>query len=159
VESRAAESGRAKAFTAGASFGREAGMHNGCLRLILLCALASALSGFVSEARAVVRRNIVFNLSDDHRHDFLSFRQDAPKFLETPNLDRLAREGAHLRNAFVSTSLCSPSRASILTGQYMHHDRVVDNQRPEPAGIRFFPEYLRAAGYPKRVDRTTDEHS
>jgi N-acetylglucosamine-6-sulfatase len=91
-------------------------------------------------------RNIIFILSDDHRWDFLSFMPEAPKFLETPNLDRLAREGAHLRNAFVSTSLCSPSRASILTGQYMHHHHVVDNQRQEPAGIRFFPEYLRAAG-------------
>ena len=91
--------------------------------------------------------NIVFILSDDHRWDFASFMPEAPKFLETPNLDRLAKEGAHLRNAFVSTSLCSPSRASILTGQYMHHHQVVDNQRPEPPGIRFFPEYLRAAGY------------
>ncbi len=92
-------------------------------------------------------RNVIFILSDDHRWDFLSFMPEAPKFLETPNLDRLAREGAHLRNAFVSTSLCSPSRASILTGQYMHHHRVVDNQRAEPAGIRFFPEYLQTAGY------------
>lgn len=92
-------------------------------------------------------RNIIFILSDDHRWDWLGFMPEAPKFLETPNLDRLAKEGAHLRNAFVSTSLCSPSRASILTGQYMHHHGVVDNQRPEPAGIRFFPEYLQGAGY------------
>lgn len=91
--------------------------------------------------------NIVFILSDDHRWDWLGFLPESPEFIETPHLDRLAREGAHLRNAFVSTSLCSPSRASILTGQYMHHHRVVDNQRPEPAGIRFFPEYLQAAGY------------
>ncbi|MEQ1854454.1 MAG: sulfatase-like hydrolase/transferase [Chthoniobacteraceae bacterium] len=91
--------------------------------------------------------NIVFILSDDHRWDWLGFMPEAPEFLETPNLDRLAKEGAHLRNAFVTTSLCSPSRASILTGQFMHHHGVVDNQRPEPAGIRFFPEYLRAAGY------------
>jgi len=92
-------------------------------------------------------QNIIFILSDDHRWDWLGFMPEAPEFLETPNLDRLSREGAHLRNAFVSTSLCSPSRASILTGQYMHHHHVVDNQRPEPAGIRFFPEYLQAAGY------------
>jgi N-acetylglucosamine-6-sulfatase len=92
-------------------------------------------------------RNIILLLSDDHRWDWLGFLPEAPKFLETPHLNRLAKEGAHLRNAFVSTSLCSPSRASILTGQYMHHHGVVDNQRPEPAGIRFFPEYLQAAGY------------
>lgn len=111
---------------------------------ILLCLLA--LTGWAAAATSQPR-NIVFILSDDHRWDFLRFLPEAPRFLETPHLDRLAKEGAHLRNAFVSTSLCSPSRASILTGQYMHHHRVVDNQRPEPPGIRFFPEHLRAAGY------------
>lgn len=90
--------------------------------------------------------HVIFILSDDHRWDWIGFLPEAPEFLETPNLDRLAREGAHLKNAFVSTSLCSPSRASILTGQYMHHHRVVDNQRPEPEDIRFFPEYLQEKG-------------
>ena len=91
--------------------------------------------------------NIVFLLSDDHRHDLMGFHSEAPEWLETPALDRLAKEGAHLANAFVSTSLCSPSRASILTGQYMHHHRVVDNQRPVPEGTVFFPQYLQKAGY------------
>ena len=113
------------------------------LSIALLALLSASLSVFSAEKP----RNIVFILSDDHRWDWLGFMPEAPKFLETPNLDRLAKEGAHLRNAFVSTSLCSPSRASILTGQFMHHHGVVDNQRPEPAGIRFFPEFLRAAGY------------
>jgi N-acetylglucosamine-6-sulfatase len=93
------------------------------------------------------RRNIILILSDDHRYDFMSFMKDAPEFLETPNMDRMAKQGAHLVNAFVSTSLCSPSRASILTGQYMHHHRVVDNQRPVPRGTVFFPQYLQKAGY------------
>jgi len=93
------------------------------------------------------RRNIVFVLSDDHRYDFMGFIKGAPEFLETPNMDRMAQQGAHLVNAFVSTSLCSPSRASILTGQYMHHHRIVDNQRPEPEGTVFFPQYLQKAGY------------
>ena len=89
--------------------------------------------------------NVVFILSDDHRYDLMSFMDEAPEWLETPNLDRLAAEGAHLKNAFVSTSLCSPSRASILTGQYMHHHRVVDNQRAVPEGTVFFPQYLQQA--------------
>ena len=84
-------------------------------------------------------KNIVVILSDDHRYDFMSFMEESPEFLETPNLDRLATEGAHLANAFVTTSLCSPSRASILTGQYMRNHRVVDNQRPVPPGTMFFP--------------------
>ena len=92
-------------------------------------------------------KNIVVILSDDHRYDFMSFMEESPEFLETPNLDRLAGEGAHLANAFVSTSLCSPSRASILTGQYMRNHRVVDNQRAVPEGTVFFPEYLQEAGY------------
>lgn len=92
-------------------------------------------------------RNIVLILSDDHRYDFMGFMDESPSFLETPNLDRMAAQGAHFKNAFVTTSLCSPSRATILTGQYMHHHRVVDNQRPVAEGTRFFPEYLQKAGY------------
>lgn len=93
------------------------------------------------------KRNIVLLLSDDHRYDFMGFMTGSPAFLETPNMDRMAQQGAHLTNAFVSTSLCSPSRASILTGQYMHHHHIVDNQRPEPEGTVFFPQYLQKVGY------------
>lgn len=91
--------------------------------------------------------NVIFILSDDHRYDFMSFMEQAPDFLETPNLDRIARRGTHLRNAFVTTSLCSPSRASILTGRFMHRHQVVDNQRPIPQGTKFFPEVLQTSGY------------
>lgn len=92
-------------------------------------------------------RNVVFVLSDDHRYDFMGFHPNSPEWLETPAMDRMAREGVHLANAFVSTSLCSPSRASILTGQYMHHHRVVDNQHPVPRGTKFFPQVLQDAGF------------
>lgn len=92
-------------------------------------------------------RNVVFVLSDDHRFDFMGFHEDCPQFLKTPHMDRMARGGVHLANAFVSTSLCSPSRASILTGRYMHHHRVVDNQRPVPKGTTFFPSLLQQSGY------------
>jgi N-acetylglucosamine-6-sulfatase len=88
--------------------------------------------------------NLVFILTDDHRYDALGFMHP---FLETPNLDAMAREGIHFRNAFVTTSLCSPSRASILTGLYAHRHRVVDNQHPVPAGTIYFPQYLQQAGY------------
>ena len=91
-------------------------------------------------------KNVIFILADDHRHDFLGCHEAAPAWLETPNLDKLADEGVHFLNAFVTTSLCSPSRASILTGQYMHRHQVVDNQRPVPKGTRFFPQHLQAAG-------------
>lgn len=92
-------------------------------------------------------RNIIFILSDDHRYDFMSFMEEAPDFLETPHLDRMAAGGAHFRNAFVTTSLCSPSRASILTGRYAHNHGVVDNSAPVPAGTVFFPTHLQRIGY------------
>ncbi|MBN2104776.1 sulfatase [bacterium] len=91
-------------------------------------------------------RNIIFILSDDHRYDFMGF-MGKPSFLETPNMDYFARNGAHFKNAFVTTSLCSPSRASILTGLYSHKHGVVNNQAPLPEGLTFFPEYLKSAGY------------
>ncbi|MCU0916566.1 MAG: sulfatase [Planctomycetes bacterium] len=123
------------------------------LRLVCRGTAAAALLGPAAWANRRERdnktsgRNIILVLSDDHRYDFLGFLPQAPTFLETPNLDRMAQQGAHLVNAFVSTSLCSPSRASILTGRYMHHHRIVDNQRPEPPGTVFFPQYLQQAGY------------
>ena len=91
-------------------------------------------------------RNVIFILSDDHRYDFMGFTQKLP-FLQTPNMDRMASQGVHMKNAFVTTSLCSPSRASILTGQYAHRHGVVDNQSLVPEGTIFFPEYLQQHGY------------
>src|SRR3954452_8203068 len=62
-------------------------------------------------------RSVVLILADDHRYDAFGFLKGQP-FLETPHLDALAAGGVHFRNAFVTTSLCSPSRATILTGVY-----------------------------------------
>ena len=91
-------------------------------------------------------RNVIFILSDDHRYDFMGF-MGKPGFLETPNMDRMAQNGAHLQNAFVTTALCSPSRASILTGQFSHRHGVVDNNSMIPEGTTFFPQYLQETGY------------
>jgi N-acetylglucosamine-6-sulfatase len=91
-------------------------------------------------------RNVIFILADDHRYDAMGFLKAQP-WLETPQMDRLAREGAHLKNAFVTTALCSPSRASILTGVYAHKHRIVDNNTAIPAGTTFFPQLLQKAGY------------
>lgn len=91
-------------------------------------------------------RNIVFILTDDHRYDALGFLKGQP-FVQTPALDAMARRGVHLRNAFVTTALCSPSRASILTGNYAHRHRVVDNNNPVGRDLVFYPQYLQAAGY------------
>ncbi len=71
------------------------------------------------------RPNIVFILTDDQRWDAMSCA--GHPFIKTPNLDRIAREGVLFRNAFVTTPLCSPSRASFLTGQYSHQHGVTHN--------------------------------
>jgi len=91
------------------------------------------------------RPNIVFVLCDDHRFDCLGLA--GHPFLETPHLDSLARDGAWCTRAYVTTSLCSPSRASILTGLYAHNHRVVDNYHPVDPSLVFFPELLQQAGY------------
>lgn len=114
------------------------------LAAILLLAVAPVPAGSQEPARP---RNIILILSDDHRFDFMGFHERAPDFLATPGFDRMAAEGAHLANAFVNTALCSPSRASILTGMYPHEHGVVDNQSPLRQGLTLFPEILRAAGY------------
>ncbi|WP_223818213.1 sulfatase [Mucilaginibacter rubeus] len=91
-------------------------------------------------------RNVIFILTDDHRFDFMGFTGRVP-WLKTPNLDKLYHEGAWFKNAFVTTSLCSPSRASILTGAYSHVHTIVDNNAPEPPNLTYFPQYLQKAGY------------
>lgn len=91
------------------------------------------------------KRNIVFILIDDQRFDFLSFL-DHP-WIKTPYIDRLASQSLYFHNAFVTTSLCSPSRASILTGQYAHAHQVIDNDTPLPKGIPSFASELQNNGY------------
>ena len=91
------------------------------------------------------RPNVLVILADDHRFDALGFL--GHPFLETPHLDRLAAEGVHCENAVVTTSLCSPSRASILTGLYAHNHGVTDNYNPPSDDLVWFPKHLRAAGY------------
>jgi arylsulfatase A-like enzyme len=94
----------------------------------------------------VKSRNVIFILTDDHRYDYMGFTGKVP-WLETPNMDKMASEGAYFKNAFVTTSLCSPSRASILTGQFSHVHTIIDNYAPNPGNLTFFPEYLQKAGY------------
>ncbi len=92
------------------------------------------------------RPNVVFVLVDDLRFDALAI--DGHPFVETPNLDRLAREGARFSNAFVTTSLCCPSRASLFTGLYAHRHGVTRNDEIDldPALVTF-PKLLQAAGW------------
>jgi N-acetylglucosamine-6-sulfatase len=106
--------------------------------------LAVPLRSFAADAGGK-KRNIIFILIDDMRFDSMSCM--GHPFLKTPSLDRLAHNGILFENAFVTTSLCSPSRASILSGQYAHVHGVLDNSTPLPKGTTTFPIELQKAGY------------
>lgn len=100
-------------------------------------------SGSASDSRP----NIVFILVDDLRWDELGCA--GHPYIKTPNIDRIAREGAMFRNAFMTTPLCSPSRASFLTGQYAHTNRITDNVDRSAASHKLvtFPLLLHQSGY------------
>jgi len=94
---------------------------------------------------AAGRPNVVLIITDDQRWDAMSCAGNP--YLHTPNIDRLANEGARFRNAFCTTSLCSPSRASILSGLYAHRHGVFNNFTEFPANLASFPKRLQEIGY------------
>lgn len=100
-------------------------------------------------ARAAKRPNIVFILTDDHPVSALGCYGN--RILKTPNMDRIATEGFRFTNAFVTNSLCAPSRASILTGTYSHINGIFGNSETVPEylkkGITTYPQLLKQAGY------------
>jgi arylsulfatase A-like enzyme len=88
--------------------------------------------------------NILFIMSDDHGAQAISAY--GSRLIKTPNIDRLAKEGMRLDNCFVTNSICTPSRATILTGKYSHLNGVpvfnhIDSSQP------MLQKYLQAAGY------------
>jgi len=98
--------------------------------------------GVVSKAG---RPNVVFILTDDQRWDQMGCA--GHEYLKTPHLDRIAAEGALFENMFVTTSLCSPSRASFLSGLYAHTHGVTNNFTDYPARMTSWPMRLRQEGY------------
>lgn len=112
------------------------------LVVLLLASAAGESPGAPPE-----RPNVLFFLSDDHRHDQLGCAGHA--FLQTPHIDRLAAEGVRFENAFVTTSICAASRASILTGCYERRHGYTFGKPPIPADLvaASYPVVMRAAGY------------
>ena len=115
----------------------------------LVAALLIALTSitFAQSNPQQTRPNIVFILVDDLRWDELGIA--GHPFLKTPNIDRIGREGAFFRNAFMTTPLCSPSRASFLTGQHAHTHGITDNVDRSAASHKLitFPLLLQQSGY------------
>jgi N-acetylglucosamine-6-sulfatase len=93
------------------------------------------------------RPNIIFIMTDDQAWNLLGKDGRYP-FMKTPNLDQLSREGMVFQNAFVTTSLSSPSRACIMTGSYAHKHGVYINTYADPdPNVPFMPKVLQGAGY------------
>jgi arylsulfatase A-like enzyme len=92
--------------------------------------------------------NILFIFSDDHAYQAISAYGEERKLLETPNLDRIAREGMRFDRCLVNNSICGPSRAAILTGKYSHANGFYNNTNSRFDGAQMtFPKLLRGAGY------------
>src|SRR5512133_2426833 len=98
-------------------------------RTFLAASGAAALAG----CRRNKRPNVVVILTDDQRWDAMSCA--GHPFLKTPHIDRIASEGVRFANAFCTTSLCSPSRASFLSGVYAHTHRVMNNFTEYPVDL------------------------
>ncbi len=114
--------------------------------LIALALLATLLQACGPSREAPARRpNVVVILTDDQRWDAMSCA--GHPFLRTPNIDRIAAEGARFANMFVTTSLCSPSRASLLSGLYASTHRIVNNFTDYPADLAGYPRRLQEEGY------------
>ena len=115
------------------------------MRLIILVAMALLVTTAWDAVAAPP--NIIVVMTDDQRWDALGCA--GHPFLKTPNIDRLAREGAIFQNAFVTTPLCSPSRATFLTGQYVHKHGVRGNGDSKAISHSFvtWPALLQKAGY------------
>jgi N-acetylglucosamine-6-sulfatase len=113
--------------------------------VLLLTAILVNAASLAADSKA--HPNIVFILIDDLRWDALGCT--GHPFAKTPNIDRIAKEGALFKNFFVSIPLCSPSRGSFLTGQYPHTHGVINNGDHSSLSHKLvtFPKLLHDAGY------------
>lgn len=101
---------------------------------------------------AARRPNIVFIFSDDHAWQAVSAYGESRRLLETPHIDRIAKEGVRFDRCLVPNSICGPSRATVLTGKYSHANGFYNNTNSRFDGSQTtFPKLLRGAGYQTAV--------
>ena len=105
------------------------------------------LTQVAKESEAGQRPNFIFIMTDDQKYDAVGFSEAYP-FLETPYTDRLREDGIDFKNCFVTTALCSPSRACFLTGAYAHKNGVMINETCDPKeSMPMLQEVLQESGY------------
>ena len=114
--------------------------------LLFLIFTVSAFTLFCAfKPKKQKRPNIVFIMSDDHAYQAISAYDT--RLTQTPNIDRIAKEGMLFTNACVTNSICAPSRAVILTGKHSHINGKIDNYFPFDTTNITFPQILQANGY------------
>ena len=115
--------------------------------ILYICVLAIAVSAQQRSASGQ-RPNVILVIADDYRYDFMHHK--GKTYMHTPNLDRLAEEGWSFPNAFCGAGVCSPSRASILTGKPMHQASAPDITWQNNSFLelqKMFPQHLHDHGY------------
>ncbi|WP_419212484.1 sulfatase [Maribacter sp. X9] len=98
-----------------------------------------------TQEKKTKRPNIIFIMSDDHAYQAISAY--GSKLIQTPNIDRIAKEGMLFTNASVTNSICAPSRATILTGKHTHINGKIDNHFPFDTTQVTFPQIFQENGY------------
>ncbi len=112
---------------------------------IVLLVLLSSCSKNLKAQNSNDRPNIIFIMSDDHSYKAISAYDDY--LIETPNIDKIAKNGVLFKNAFVTNSICAPSRAVILTGKYSHMNGLKDNRGEFDGSQQTLPSILQKGGY------------
>ncbi|MEM1186156.1 MAG: sulfatase [Planctomycetota bacterium] len=115
------------------------------MKIAFLRILVLVLTTLASPTPAKDQPNIVFIMSDDH--GFQAISAYGSNRNSTPNIDRIAKDGALLDRFFVGNSICAPSRATMLTGLHSHANGLTDNRRPFNAAQRHVVRMLQSAGY------------
>jgi len=120
-------------------------MKNAVLITVLIIAVSGFFSSCLHRKTDQIRPNILFIMSDDHA--FQAISAYGTGLNQTPNIDRLATEGAIFTRACVTNSICAPSRAVLLTGKHSFMNGKVDNRMPFDWDQPNFPKLLQANGY------------
>jgi arylsulfatase A-like enzyme len=119
------------------------------IRIALALTLLASSAVEASAAQAPAQKpNILFIFTDDLAYQAMSCYGDDRKLLETPGMDRIAKEGMRFDRCLVTNSICGPSRATILTGKYSHMNGFYNNSNSEFDGSQTtFPKLLQKGGY------------
>ena len=109
-------------------------------------ALSLSLPAWLRDVHtAAAPPNILFVMTDDHGYQAISCY--GSRINQTPQIDRLARDGVRFTRSFCTNAICAPSRAVLLTGKYSHRNGVIDNSVVFDGSQQTFPRLLRQAGY------------